>query len=159
MIIGGIALLIFAIVALSTAKPSTFSCSRATKTCTWVHTNAIGWTSTETYPLDQLSNSHMYEHHDPRGRSAPSYVWVVDANPGYLELATAQEGEPIVRDYEAYANALQSFFDDPNRQTYGLTIDADPGEDNAFALLLVLGIGLAIGGFVWRRNMRRELVA
>ena len=158
MIIGGIALLIFAIVALSTAKPSAFSCSRATKTCTWVHTNAIGWTSTDEYPLFELSHSGISVHHDPRHRSPPAYVWRVDLIAGYLDLA-ATEDRRRADELEAYANALQGFINDPARQSYGLTIDPDAGDANGYALLLVIGLGISIGGFVWRRRLTRSLEA
>lgn len=157
-IIVGIPLAVFAIIGMSTAKPSTFSCSRAAQTCTWVHTNAIGWTSSDTFQLADLRNSHMNVHQDPRGRSVPSHVWVVDAGAGYLDLAAVEEGSPLVAEYAAYAKALQRFFDDPARQTFGLTLDPDPGAANAFALLLCIGVGIAIGGFCWRRGSDIRIV-
>lgn len=80
LVLGSLALSIFCIVALATAKPSSFSCSGATKSCTWVHTNAIGLTSTDTYPLWELEESHIVESHSKHGTS---YAWHIRATAGF----------------------------------------------------------------------------
>ena len=154
MIVAGLPLFVFAIVMLATARPSSFTCARPSQTCTWVRTNAIGWTSSDTYRLDQLRNSHLEPHHNRRG--PPSYVWVVETEPVNLELGAANSGNPLQYEYEHDAQRLQQFFDDPTRPSFDAMFD--PDDMIGAATLLVIAFAMLVGGFLWRAGSDIRIV-
>ena len=145
LVLGGLALSIFSVVALATAKPSSFSCSGATKTCTWVHTNLIGLTSTDTFPLTELEESHIAQHHAKRGTS---YEWEIRATAGHLDLADVDHAH--MAEYEAYAAAVQKLIDHPTNQTIGITFD--PEDPDVFGCLLIGAIIVFLAAVLWRRG-------
>lgn len=149
LVIGSIVVSVFAIIMLATAKPSTFSCSRVTQSCTWVRTNAIGWPSTETFPLASIGNSHIQTVHN---RRSTSHVWEIDAGFGHLALGDADSSSELA----GYAKGFQAFFDDPTRQTIGVTFEPDNPDLPGY--LLIGAIAVLIAAFLWRAGSDIRIV-